>query len=155
MPLIEIICSVGWSPKSKGILLALSLTSAAIMHDQSEIGESTIPAPWVAIRGGRGGDRTPGLIVANDALSQLSYTPTVRIILANARSTTKRDSVSDCYIASAFCACAITSAVFVASVTLPCAKSFAPPPLPPNCFSVSRSSAPMSCGNPFVCAKTT
>jgi integrase len=25
--------------------------------------------------GGRGGDRTPGLIVANDALSQLSYTP--------------------------------------------------------------------------------
>ncbi len=26
--------------------------------------------------GGRGGARTPGLIVANDALSQLSYTPT-------------------------------------------------------------------------------
>ena len=48
-------------------------------------------------RGGRGGDRTPGLIVANDALSQLSYTPTVRIILANARSATKRDSALDCH----------------------------------------------------------
>jgi hypothetical protein len=27
--------------------------------------------------GGRGGARTPGLIVANDALSQLSYTPII------------------------------------------------------------------------------
>ena len=105
--------------------------------------------------GGRGGDRTPGLIVANDALSQLSYTPTVRIILANARSATKRDSGLDCHDESIFFACAITSAAFVASATLPCAKSLAPPPLPPNCFNVSRSSAPMSCGNPFVCAKAT
>jgi hypothetical protein len=106
-------------------------------------------------RGGRGGDRTPGLIVANDALSQLSYTPTVRIILANARSATKRDSNLDCHAERTFFACAITSAAFGASATLPCAKSCAPPPLPPNCFSVSRSNAPMSYLNPFVCANTT
>lgn len=93
--------------------------------------------------------------VANDALSQLSYTPTVRVILANARSATKRDSDLDCHAERTFFACAITSAAFEASATLPCAKSFAPPPLPPNCFRVSRSNAPISCANPFVCAKNT
>jgi hypothetical protein len=39
--------------------------------------------------GGRGGARTPGLIVANDALSQLSYTPTARFILTNERRVAK------------------------------------------------------------------
>ncbi len=42
--------------------------------------------------GGRGGARTPGLIVANDALSQLSYTPTARFILTNERRVAKHVS---------------------------------------------------------------
>ena len=33
--------------------------------------------------GGRGGARTPDLLVANEALSQLSYTPTAVFILTN------------------------------------------------------------------------
>jgi hypothetical protein len=88
---------------------------------------------------------------ANDALSQLSYTPTAQMILANAREAAKRDCTGDCYEdASDFCASAITSAAFAGSGTLPCAKSFAPPPLPPNSPTVWRSNAPMSCARPFV-----
>ncbi len=53
--------------------------------------------------GGRGGARTPGLIVANDALSQLSYTPTAQLILANERGAAKPDCACDCYeVESAF-----------------------------------------------------
>jgi hypothetical protein len=40
--------------------------------------------------GGREGDRTPDLVVANDALSQLSYTPTALTILANTSARAKR-----------------------------------------------------------------
>src|SRR5580704_11253959 len=117
--------------------------------------EKSIGCNIIGDFGGRGGARTPGLIVANDALSQLSYTPTAHLILANACGAAKRDCALDCYeSASDFCASAITSAAFVASRALPCAKSFAPPPFPPTCLRDSRNRAPISCGRPFVCEKT-
>jgi hypothetical protein len=40
------------------------------------------------IFGGREGIRTPGLLVANEALSQLSYSPAVRLLLNDYTSTT-------------------------------------------------------------------
>jgi hypothetical protein len=46
-------------------------------NDATNPRSAEIPDPQVIDKnGGRGGARTPGLIVANDALSQLSYTPT-------------------------------------------------------------------------------
>ena len=44
-----------------------------------------IPGLSVSIRGGAKEDRTPDLVDANDALSQLSYGPTVELSLSNCR----------------------------------------------------------------------
>src|SRR5437879_13447181 len=57
-------------------------TRSSTGRDQAVSG----PAALVGIRnGGREGIRTPGLLVANEALSQLSYSPTSsKSILANA-----------------------------------------------------------------------
>ncbi len=54
---------------------------------------------WFDLFGGREGIRTPGLLVANEALSQLSYSPTSSTsslanapCLANAQSSARKDT---------------------------------------------------------------
>ena len=47
--------------------------------------ESRVARPGFVIGGGATGDRTPDLVIANDALSQLSYGPTAARILATSQ----------------------------------------------------------------------